>query len=568
MAIMIPDTPPSKRGSVHSENQFWTELKLQLSDDFYVYHSLPYLTAEARQGEVDFLVLHRKYGLLNIECKGGGVTRDENGRWYRTGEYGKKERIRRTPMEQAADQLRAIVNGLRDPLRRSLDAPFRDFPILYGWALVFPLATRDNLNLPLDLQPEVVIDSKDIARDLGAKIVEAFHFHGRKLGSSPPELSPAQFEIVRAVISPPMGLEETSAGRVSLDKKAMYRLSKEQARGVENILSNRRLRVSGGAGTGKTVMALHAAKKLAEQGKNVLVTCFNIKLADFIARSAQGWSKLKGNVDVHHFHHLCAVAGEDMGSGLDYPGRDATAEQEARFWNEDAPFAVFKAVETDKFSMGPWDAIIVDEAQDFLPIWWEVLEGCLRDEASNMAIFYDERQNIFEKKTSIPSWGMDYLLFENFRNTREILRAIEPLCDAKLVSHRDCIEGKRPSVYRQGSPAKTREQVAQLLIKLVKRQDFQVSQIAILTPRSPRNSFLEGARELGGIPVVHEVDAWPQGVLHSSISGFKGLEADIVILVDIDPGDPRCSVNARYVAASRAKHRLHVFEKSNWLATQ
>src|SRR5690554_1904218 len=131
MAIMIPDTPPSKRGSVHSENQFWTELKLQLSDDFYVYHSLPYLTAEARQGEVDFLVLHRKYGLLNIECKGGGVTRDENGRWYRTGEYGKKERIRRAPMEQAAYQLRAIVNGLRDPLRRSLDAPFRDFPILY-----------------------------------------------------------------------------------------------------------------------------------------------------------------------------------------------------------------------------------------------------------------------------------------------------------------------------------------------------------------------------------------------------------------------------------------------------
>lgn len=92
-----------------------------------------------------------------------------------------------------------------------------------------------------------------------------------------------------------------------------------------------------------------------------------------------------------------------------------------------------------------------------MPVWWEVLEDCLRDETSSMAIFYDERQNIFDKDTSISQWGMIYSLSENFRNTREILRAIAPLCDAELVSHQDCIEGKRPSIYQQGSPAKTRD---------------------------------------------------------------------------------------------------------------
>src|SRR5690554_5962514 len=139
MAIMIPDEPPSKKGSVHSENEFWAELRLQLPDDFYVYHSLPYLTSAARQGEVDFLVLHREYGLLNIECKGGGVKREANGRWYRKDEYGRPKRLNRSPMEQAADQLRSIVKGLCDPLRRNLEAHFRDFPVLYGWALAFPL---------------------------------------------------------------------------------------------------------------------------------------------------------------------------------------------------------------------------------------------------------------------------------------------------------------------------------------------------------------------------------------------------------------------------------------------
>ncbi|AWV87859.1 nuclease-related domain-containing DEAD/DEAH box helicase [Bradymonas sediminis] len=565
MAIMIPDVPPSKKGSVHSENEFWTELKLQLSDAFYVYHGLPYLTAEARQGEVDFLVLHREYGLLNVECKGGGVKREDNGRWYRKDEYGRPKRLNRSPMEQAADQLRAIVKGLCDPLRRNLEEHFRDFPVLYGWALAFPLSQRDDLNLPLDLQPEIVIDSNDIALDLEAKVVEAFRFHARKLGGKPPVLSPEQFEIFRSVVSPEVALEETTAGRIALDKRAMRRLSKEQARGVENVLENRRLRVRGGAGTGKTVMALHAAKKLAEQGKRVLITCFNIKLADFIASTTQGWSQLKGTVDVHHFHQLCAQAGDDIQGGLNYPKPGASAAEQAEFWNETAPFAVFRAVDSDKFSMGPWDAILVDEAQDFLPIWWEVLEGCLQDETSSMAIFYDERQNIFDKDTAIPEWGLVYALKENFRNTKEILRAIEPLCEETLVSHPECIEGKVPSVYQQGSPSKTRERVGELLAKLVDRQNIKYQQIAILTPRSPRNSSLEGARELGGVPIVHVVDEWQSGVLHSSISGFKGLEADIVILVDIDPSDPRCSVNARYVAASRAKHRLHVFEKGNWL---
>ena len=48
-------------------------------------------------------------------------------------------------------------------------------------------------------------------------------------------------------------------------------------------------------------------------------------------------------------------------------------------------------------------------------------------------------------------------------------------------------------------------------------------------------------------------------ILHTTISAFKGLESDVLILADIDPEDSRCDRNARYVAASRAKSRLYVF---------
>lgn len=55
-------------------------------------------------------------------------------------------------------------------------------------------------------------------------------------------------------------------------------------------------------------------------------------------------------------------------------------------------------------------------------------------------------------------------------------------------------------------------------------------------------------------------------MLHTTIGKFKGLEADVVILADIDPDDVRCNLSARYVAASRARHRLYVFQHGDWLA--
>ena len=53
-------------------------------------------------------------------------------------------------------------------------------------------------------------------------------------------------------------------------------------------------------------------------------------------------------------------------------------------------------------------------------------------------------------------------------------------------------------------------------------------------------------------------------ILHTSIGAFRGPDSGVVIMLDVDPADPRCGVNARNVAASRARHRLHVFATGDW----
>jgi DNA helicase IV len=69
---------------------------------------------------------------------------------------------------------------------------------------------------------------------------------------------------------------------------------------------------------------------------------------------------------------------------------------------------------------------------------------------------------------------------------------------------------------------------------------------------------------LGGLEITDTLEESDHKLLHDSIGGFKGLERDVVIFADVDPEHPRCSPEARYVAASRARNRLYVFEKSDW----
>jgi hypothetical protein len=96
------------------------------------------------------------------------------------------------------------------------------------------------------------------------------------------------------------------------------------------------------------------------------------------------------------------------------------------------------------------------------------------------------------------------------------------------------------------------------------KQGLKPEQIAVITPHRMEHSSLRGCDTLGGVRLSRDPADRAGAVLHATISGFKGLESDAVLLADIRPGDPRCSREARYVAASRAKHILQVFAYGDW----
>ena len=95
-------------------------------------------------------------------------------------------------------------------------------------------------------------------------------------------------------------------------------------------------------------------------------------------------------------------------------------------------------------------------------------------------------------------------------------------------------------------------------------------QIAIVTRGKVENSSVSNLRSAGGVPVVDDLGRWKgrAGVLITSLYRFKGLEADALILVDVDRPDPDAAPSGFrpehfYVGCSRAKHLLCIVSKTD-----
>jgi len=96
--------------------------------------------------------------------------------------------------------------------------------------------------------------------------------------------------------------------------------------------------VSGGAGTGKTVLALEKARRLAAEGLEVPLTCFNRPLAGRLRRSAADVPRLT----IANFHQLCWDMAHAAGLPLPDP---AAGSAPPGFFETTLPDALLAALE-------------------------------------------------------------------------------------------------------------------------------------------------------------------------------------------------------------------------------
>lgn len=321
--------------------------------------------------------------------------------------------------------------------------------------------------------------------------------------------------------------------------------------------------IMGGAGTGKTVMAMREAVRLAAAGKKVLFLCFNKNLVTWVRQNEEIAAQIAaGRLTVNNFHGLCT---ELCGKPVYH---QTLSEEEAN--------TVAEALEREGY-----DAVFVDEAQDFSQQWWDVTEWALKDKG-RWYLFYDERQ-VLRGQTKLRPTPIRIRLRTNLRNTAEIADYASAIF-GKGKEDTLGLHGPKVKVLPPVRDAKERAAVVQKLIDDLLNGELphifapKRNQIVILSPWQAKNdkSCAPYLKRLN-VP-THETRTNPElaaarlrdtifnpnakEILYETVKAFKGLESDIVILTDIrkPSADPMYGFTPAefYVAASRARYCLFV----------
>lgn len=567
MATMTPKEPARTGGGATAEAMLFDAFKAKLGPEWHVYSSLQLLTAAtAGEGECDFVLVHPKQGLFVVECKGKGVKRDRNGDWRRR-QHGQWVKTK-NPMTQAQDNVKDLRRKLMD--RMGTHFPdIKHFPFLTGHAVAFPRTPRRNISdTPLNWEPALLLDCDDLLNidDWVQGMVALWKsMSDRQCGErniSPPRgLSAEAFKtFTQKVLYPEIEIRPSLRGDLVREKQAQIKLSDEQRMVAEQILDNERINVVGGAGTGKTIVAVEAARLLAEAGHRVLLLCYNRGLASKLYATAKEIQPRPHAIWASSFHGLCSYAARQMGHKELTVPPDANAARD--YWRHEAPFLLLEGVAASKVPR--FDAIVVDEGQDFPADWWSTLEEMYSpDVPHRLFVFHDPGQDIFDQGNAVPEAPV-FRLTRNFRNPQKVGAVVNALSELPTKAHARAPMGEPASFVPLPSPSKLVRQLGERIKRLV-TQGIKPEEITILTLHKQKNGPLKGIDTLGDMPLVPLRKARSGAVTHSTVSAYKGLEADVIIIVESSADDELATQSVRYVAASRCRHRLFLYAEKNWL---
>lgn len=537
----------------YSEQIVARALLESLDDEWVVLHSYPWLRPNRnhadyhlQEGETDFVLLHSEHGMLVLEVKGSDVAYVAEERlWTQTSSEG--TRRMKDPFEQARKALHHLGKLVARRVFQGANGD-RELPFPYGYAVVFPNCDYHG-DLPPGAVSDVVYGSRDLDH-LGDRVRHALRHWGREDSRA---MTKGELQKVREALLPAFRLVPILSRRIAEDEIVLARLTDQQAMVARGLENNRRVMVEGTAGSGKTMLAVDQARRFAESERDTLFLCFNKNLATDLQARVQ-----LPHLTVRHFHGLC----HDLCKSAQIPFKPPQSGDVAAaraWWQETAPDLLLKAVErTDR----SFEAVVVDEAQDFHPDWWHVVEE-LTGEGS-LFIFFDRNQNLYGSDVSFPPVDTRYELPANCRNTRRIAAAAGRAIDVEIHVWPFAPEGLEVTVRRFVAKADAGHALRQELQRLLGAGRMEPHQIAILSPYVRAHS--SGAEAMiGPVRLTDDLAAWRAGdaVLVSTIKGFKGLDADAVIITDLAGlKPPALDAADLYVACTRARHVLSVITSS------
>jgi len=432
----------------------------------------------------------------------------------------------------------------------------------------------------LEWEPWQVIGRTEFLRQpissLVTRVLEAAHSQCRSRTPVPawygPQSRPTfrQLETILKLLRPDFEYVASARNEVQLAEAAVRRFTDEQFEALDHLEDNRRVIFKGPAGTGKTFLAIEAARRSVSAGRSVALLCFNNLLA--------AWMKQEvASIAQEAKARSCAFyVGNLSGFMLGIAKINVPEMSNHDFWGVELPMrAVDALLAADGSEVPSFDLLLVDEAQDLLsdPLL-DVMELLLRGGlgGGSWAMFGDfERQAIYADRSA--TLGLDrlqsrtadsvskYGLRINCRNSNRIAEAVTITSGlspgySRILNIADSADVD-PVFYR--SPLHQGDLLLETIAKLLK--SFVAAEIVVLSMRADASSCAarQARNQTGWNFAPFRLEPGDSNsIRYSSVHAFKGLEASAILLTDIEGIEDDQAKALLYVGMSRARIRLHV----------
>ncbi len=405
--------------------------------------------------------------------------------------------------------------------------------------VILPDSARPNRSLGADAPLELFAFGDDLER-LGEWVKLRFQ-EGSGAGEG---IGQDGMLALQGILAARFELRPHLAHTLSEDQRRIESLTQEQSWILDALEDNTQLAIPGAAGTGKTILALEKAMRCTESGMRTLFVCFNNALASHLKRVAGEHEGLT----IGGFHEFCGVIAQKAGITIPEAASKLVFERLL-------PEALLNAI--DNSPDWRFDAIVIDEGQDFRDDWLDTLRLCLKDpEESPFYVFYDDNQRIYNSDqefiAALPK--MSYRLSRNLRNTKAIHKVLTPWYDKRVTPAGPA--GVAVEWHVCKDPQQAHAKASTIAADLIRNKQLRPDEIAMLTAVKWENCGLFAKERIGGALIARANDARSdKALIGDTIRRFKGLEAKCVIVIDIDQlTEPELI----YVALSRPSVLLHV----------
>lgn len=502
-------------------------------------------------GEIDYLIITAQ-GICCLEVKGGGVE-VKDGIWYYTNRFGQVIEADESPFTQVEDN----KYSLRNVFKAKFESNTKIKNTIFVSGVVFPDVVFNYHNISHD--HEMIMDRSKEGRM--KTFIEGLFKRGHqkvyeRTGYHNNPLTDGEIYSIKSWITGNYQANRNYSDYLLEVEEKMNQFTQEQIELFDGIIDNPRVLVQGGAGTGKSFIAVESVLRLSQENKRILYLTFN----KLIAADIKEKLKLFESVKVINFHNYILEA-------LKMDDSDIQEDRDV-FYKETI---IEKFIErSDEFEK--YDFVLIDEGQDLIRDTYlmcvdQMLKGGL--EKGHWAILYDPNQNIFNTqfesglKTIVDYRPAKFKLKVNCRNTRNIGHMNRNLTGIDTEKYGKLNGEKVVTEYysdNQDAKLKIRE-----LIKKIKKQRIDMSDVMILSTHRFSKSVIYDERLFESICKFQVMTSannhllLPESLKYCTIHSFKGLEAKVIILVDIKPPENEDEKALLYTGISRANTLLYLF---------